>query len=90
MGYPKLTFCVNIIFIFFTEMETTSFHLRVEFSNYEKAYLTEHLQSYLGKVKRYDPSANVKTPNMTSHHNLLQFESTQETLIPAFQLFQLK
>ena len=90
MGYPKLTFCVNLNSYFLTEMETTAFHLRVEFSNYEKSYLTEHLHSYLGKVKRYDPSMNVKTPSMTSNHDLLQFESTPETLIPAFQLFQLK
>ena len=75
---------------FITEMDQTSFHLRVEFSNYEKSFLTEYLQSYLAKIKRYDPSANFKTPNMTTHHDLLQFESTQETLIPAFQLFQLK
>ena len=71
-------------------METTAFHLRVGFSNYEKSYLIEHLNSYLAKVKRYDPSMNVDTPSMTSNHDLLQFESTPETNIQAFQLFQLK
>ena len=71
-------------------MDPTSFHLRIEFSNYEKSFLTEHLQSYLPKIKHYSPSADFKTPNMSTHHEILQFKSTPETLIPAFQLFQLK
>ena len=71
-------------------MTQTTYYIRVEFSNYEKAYLTEYLQSYLAKVKRHNPLANLYTPNMTSHHDLIMFDSQPQTQISAFQLFQLK
>ena len=71
-------------------MDKSTYHLRVEFSNYEKAYLTEYLQSYLNTVKRHKPLAILHTPSMTSHHDLLMFDSSPQTQISAFQLFQLK
>ena len=64
-------------------MEPTAFQLRVCFSNYEKSYLIEHLNSYLAKIRRHHPSMNVNTPSLPSNINLLQFESSPETKIQA-------
>jgi hypothetical protein len=71
-------------------MAQTTYHIRVAFSSYEKSYLTEYLHSYLAEIKRHNPLANLSTPDMTSHHELVMFDSPPQTQISAFQLFQLK
>ena len=71
-------------------MARTTYHLRIEFSNYEKSFLIQHLKSYLSKIKRYKPTANLTTHGMTTHHEIVKFDTTPETVISAFQLFQLK
>ena len=65
-------------------------HLRVEFNSYEKSFLIQHLKSYLSKIRRYKPTTNLNTPSMTTHHEIVQFDTTPEAVISAFQLFQLK
>ena len=71
-------------------MARTTYHLRIEFSNYEKSFLIQHLKPYLSKIKRYKHTANLNTPSMTTQHEIIQFDSTPETVISAFQLCQLK
>ena len=71
-------------------MAQTTYHLRVAFSSYEKSYLIEFLHYYLAEIRRHNPLANLATPDMTSHHELVMFDSPPQTQISAFQLFQLK
>jgi hypothetical protein len=68
-----------------------TYHLKLSFSQYEKSYLMEHLTQYQKKIQRHLPKQTFTQdpPFMTSDHRLLQFESTQTSLIPAYDSFLL-
>ena len=68
-----------------------TYHLKLSFSQYEKSYLMEHLTQYSKKIQRHLPKQTFTQdpPFMTSDHRLLQFESTQTSLIPAYDSFLL-
>ena len=69
-----------------------TYHLKLSFSQYEKSYLMEHLTQYQKKIQRHLPKQTLTQdpPFMTSDHRLLQFESTQTSLIPAYDSFLLE
>ena len=46
------------VFLCFSAMAQTTYHIRVAFSSYEKSYLTEYLHSYLAEIKRHNPLAD--------------------------------
>ena len=68
-----------------------SYHLRVSFSQYEKSYLMEHLIQYVKVLQRHLPKQTLPKdpPFMSSDHYLLPFESTQTSMIQAYELFLL-
>ena len=68
-----------------------TYQLKINFSQYEKSYLTDHLTQYVQKIQRHLPKAtlNIDPPFMLSDHSLLQFESTATSLIPAYDSFLL-
>ena len=68
-----------------------TYHLKLSFSQYEKSYLMEHLNQYQKKIQRHLPKQTIPhdNPFMTSDHRLLQFDSTQTSLIPAYDSFLL-
>ena len=72
---------------------TQTYHLKTLFSNYEKSFLMEHLVQYLMKIKRHLPQTQTlpQTQNfLNSDHILLQFESSPESNINAYELFPLQ
>ena len=70
---------------------TQTYQLKINFSQYEKCYLTDHLTQYVQKIQRHLPKVilDIDAPFMLSDHRLLQFESTATSLIPAYDNFLL-
>ena len=68
-----------------------SYHLRVSFSQYDKSYLMEHLIQYVKVIQRHLPKQTLPNdpPFMSSDHVLLQFDSTQSSMIQAYESFLL-
>ena len=95
LGYSFLL-CLIVSYFSYNQTMTDSdaiqtYHLKISFSQYEKSFLMEHLTQYLKTIQRHLPKQNFPQdiPFMTSDHCLLQFESTQTSLIPAYELFLL-
>ena len=74
------------------ESQTQTYHLRVLFSNYEKSYLGEHLVVYLRKIQRHLPHSEISQDNtsLNTNHSLIQFESSAESSINAYEIFTLQ
>ena len=74
------------------ESQTQTYHLRVLFSNYEKSYLGEHLVVYLRKIQRHLPHSEISQDNtsLNTNHSLIQFESSAESTINAYEIFTLQ
>ena len=70
--------------------QISSYHLRLVFFQYECTYLLTHLSSYLKKIQRHCPECTLDIPSMQIYHSLLQFESTPNTKISAYQLFPIQ
>ena len=70
---------------------TQTYQLKINFSQYEKCYLTDHRTQYVQKIQRHLPKVilDIDAPFMLSDHRLLQFESTATSLIPAYDNFLL-
>jgi hypothetical protein len=73
------------------DIQAQTYHLRVLFSNYEKSYLTEHLVLYLRKIQRHLPQSEISKSHtfLNTNHSLIQFESTAESFINAYEIFTL-
>ena len=74
------------------DIQAQTYHLRVLFSNYEKSYLTEHLVLYLRKIQRHLPQSEISKSHtfLNTNHSLIQFESTAESFINAYEIFTLQ
>ena len=70
--------------------QTSSYHLRVVFFQYETTYLLTHLASYFKKIQRHCPECTLEIPTMQIYHSLIQFQSTPTTKISAYQLFPIQ
>ena len=71
--------------------DVQTYHLKVSFSQYEKSYLMEHLIQYVKVLQHHLPKQTLPKdpPCMSLDHCLLQFESTQTSMIQAYELFLL-
>jgi hypothetical protein len=72
--------------------EVQTYHLKALFSNYEKSFLMEHLVLYLRKIQRHLPQSSI-SPTQTflnSDHSLIQFESSPESCVNAYEIFSLE
>ena len=73
--------------------DVQTYHLKTLFSNYEKSYLMEHLVLYLKKIQRHLPQTSTISQAQTflnSDHSLIQFESSPESCVNAYELFPLE
>ena len=72
--------------------EVQTYHLRALFSNYEKSFLTEHLVIYLRRIQRHLPQSEISQTQtfLNSNHSLIQFESSAESFVNAYEIFNLQ
>jgi hypothetical protein len=72
--------------------EVQTYHLRALFSNYEKSFLMEHLVLYLRKIQRHLPQSEISQTQtfLNSNHSLIQFESSAESFVNAYEIFNLQ
>ena len=99
MGACKIVYCSDFLYflifpIFQPRMaddNTQTYQLKINFSQYEKSFLTDYLTQYVQKIQRHLPKVtlDIDPPFLLSDHWLLQFESTPTSLIPAYDSFLL-
>jgi hypothetical protein len=72
--------------------EVQTYHLKTLFSNYEKSFLMEHLVLYLRKIQRHLPQSAISQTQtfLNSDHSLIQFQSTPESCVNAYEIFPLE
>ena len=62
--------------------------LKVTITNYETAFIQQHLKAYIGKVRRYEPNLEDSHARMTNEHKLIQFNARHDMQVSAYQMFQ--
>ena len=70
-------------------MNDKSVQLQVQFTNYETAFILQHLQCHIERVRRHFPHLNFQCPTLTRNHPLVQFKPKQNVQIPAYDLYTL-
>ena len=70
-------------------MNEKNVQLQVQFTNYETAFILQHLQCHIERVRRHNPHLNFQCPTLTKNHQLIQFKARQNIQVPAYDLYTL-
>ena len=70
-------------------MSEKNVQLQVQFTNYETAFILQHLQCHIECVRRHNPHLNFECLSLTKNHPLVQFKARQNIQVPAYDLYTL-
>ena len=68
-------------------MNDKTVQIKVLFTNYESAFILQHLISHIERVKRNFPHLHFQCPTLTRNIPLVQFKPKQNVLIPAYDFY---
>ena len=70
-------------------MNDKTVQIQVLFTNYESAFILQHLISHIERVKWNYPHLSFQCPTLTRNIPLVQFKPKQSVQIPAYDLYTL-
>ena len=70
-------------------MNDKSVQIQIQFTNYETAFILQHLICHIERVKRNFPHLHFQCPTLTRNHPLVQFKPKQSVQIPVYDLYTL-
>ena len=70
-------------------MNDKTVQIKVMFTNYESAFILQHLICHIERVKRNFPHLHFQCPTLTRNIPLVKFKPNQSVQIPAYDLYTL-